>query len=204
MPKLQRLPIKVIATLSKVCDEKGLNFEDPYNDYYKNEKIVHEASRLVGLTNLDNLEIEFICKFIKNNLEYLKPWFENKTKFADISNSLKLPEEKNFKIYYEVWGGATLTEKYYDTITCYDSNWVKDSVQESRNNDSWNYWDGTYEGYETDNFDADNFDVTDVQELSKGSMNESVSWKKTKSSLDRLDRKTLIELRNLINRKLSS
>ena len=120
--------------------------------------------------------------------------------------ALSIPKKKKYVAYYELWGPATLTEKYKTTWESYNKNWVKDSLRHSYNEGDFNFYDGDYQEHESDNFEADNFDITYINDLreNKEPILDKLVVENTQDLLDNLDRDTLLKLRNLINQKLSS
>ena len=201
---LEKLPLKAIVEISKLCWENQLDINSPYGDFSSNEEIVTDASAWTG-QDVEALDVEFICLFMNQNSALLLSYFDGKSTFQDISSKLKIPKSKKFKVTYEVWGSATLTETYNTGWTSYNEDWIKDSMEEHRSNGSWNYYDGEYESNESDNFDPDDFDILDITEKGRTFKENTFSklvLENTNDILDNVDRDTLIKLRNLSNKSL--
>ena len=69
----------------------------------------------------------------------------------------------------------------------------------------WSYYDGDYIGSDVDEFDEDDLDIDDI-EVVRESRNKSILNKlvveNTSEIIESLNRKTLLELRQLIDSKL--
>jgi hypothetical protein len=164
-----------------------------------------EKSSWTGV-NSEIEDMEFMAALININEPIFQQLKEGSISIKEAIANLTLPELQKYKIYYEIWGPATLTEKYSTTWQSYDRKWVSANIRHSYNEGTFDYYDGNYEEYETDNFEPDNFDITDVRTLSesKKPILSKLVVENTKEILNNLDKETLIELRNLINQKLSS
>lgn len=207
MSVLRNLPLKIIASISKMCLTKKLNFQNPYDNYEDNLEKITNVCAYFGVSVDSEIDVEFICEFIRENINPLTSWSEGDVSFQEISSDLTVPKLEKFKVYYQVWGPATLTEKYSTTWESYNPDWVGESVKYSWNDGSLDYWAGDYVEYETDNFEADNFEVDYVRPLNENKNSNVMSklvLENTEMMLDSLDRETLLKLRNLINQKLSS
>lgn len=203
---LRRLPPNVLVQISiSLLDEESFDYEDPFDDYNDNVELVVNASKWASST-VEREDIEFISKFISDNLPLLESVKNGEVSVKSIIPELVIPTSKSYRVYYEIWGNATLTERYKTTWESFDEDWVKSSIRQSWYDGDFDYYQGDYIEHETDNFDSDNFEITDVDLIkeSKKSLLSRVVVENTTDVLDSLDRDTLINLRNLINQKLSS
>jgi hypothetical protein len=198
-------PFKVLLTIAESLYETDFNYDDPWDEADENYNLFKDASRWVGM-NVEYEDMEFMASLMNINEPLLKQLSEKQISKQQALSQITPPELKKFKIYYEIWGPATLTERYSTTWESYDKSWVRDSLRYSYNEGDFSAYDGNYEDYETDNFEADNFEITDTREMreSKKPILSKLVMENTKDVLDNLDKETLIELRNLINQKLSS
>lgn len=202
---LSNLPLKIIANISKLCIEEGLEYYDPYDDFENNMEILQRSSSWASQNPDNNLDLEFICKFLIENEPLLEKWIDEELKFNEISQDLIIPEPSKFKIFYEQWGPATYTEKYKSSWFSYDKEWVEPSFNESTNQGTWSYYDGDYLEHETDNWEPSDERITSIilDTTIKESVNPKVLVENTKELIKKVDRKSLIQLRDLINQHLS-
>lgn len=205
MSDLSKQPPKILLTLSKLLVEDEFYYRNPWDEVDDNMVKLKSSSSWIG-ESYDENDMEFIAAFILENLKTILSSIHNEITNSEAVERLYIPEKKKFDAYYEVWGSATLTEKYKTRWECYYEQWVKDSLRYSYNDGSWDYYNGDYQEHETDNFDADNFDITYVTNLreNKKPILDRLVVENTEDLLDNLDRETLVKLRNLINEKLSS
>ena len=184
---------------------KDFNFEYSYDYYDNNLVLLRESSRWASI-DLISSDVEFVCAFISENLDLLQEVLSNKKTVNQTITEFEIPKKNDYKVYYEVWGRATLTEKYYTEWGSYSKEWVKGSLRHSYLEGYFDYYDGKFLEYETDNFDADNFEVNSVENLSeqRKSLLSKLVVENTNDVLNDLDKETLIQLRNIINQKLSS
>ena len=204
--QLRRLPHKLLVQVSTILlEEKNYDFNNPWSDMDTTSDYVEQASKWTS-ADVDNEDVEFISKFISENESLLQQYIKGEVLLSEILNSLTIPQPKEYKLWYEVWGNAVVTEEYSTVWTSYDEKWVKESLMWSYIEGRFDYYEGKYEGMETDNFETDNFEITQVSNLneSKKSLLSKLVLENTTDVLDNLDRDTLIDLRNLINQKLSS
>lgn len=203
---LRRLPPNVLVLISiSLLDEESFDYEDPFNDYDDNVELVTDASKWASST-VEIEDVEFIAKFISENLPLLESVKNDGVSVKSIIPKLIIPTSKSYRVYYQIWGNALLTEKYKTTWKSFDEDWVKSSLRQSYYDGNFDYYEGHYVEHETDNFEPDNFEITDVDLISesKKSLLSRVVVENTTEVLDNLDKDTLINLRNLINQKLSS
>lgn len=183
----------------------NFNFKNPWNNTEDNLQKVKDAAVWLGL-NLSLNDMEFMAAFISLNETLIESKMKGEISNKEIISNLEIPEKKEYRTYYEVWGPATATEKYRTKWESYDEDWVKDSLLYHWREGLWDYYEGSYDGYDLDNFDADNFEVVDVHSIneSKKSVLSKLVVENTEDLIETLDKDTLIELKNLINQKLSS
>lgn len=198
-------PLKVLFSIGETLYETDFDFEHPWDEANDNFDLFQESSNWVGM-NVDYEDMEFMAALIKLNEPLLKQLSEKQITKQQALSEITLPELKKFKVYYEIWGPATLTEKYSIKWDSYDEKWVNDNLRHYYNEGDFNFYDGNYEEYESDNFEPDNFDITHTVKIreSKIPILSKLVLENTKDVLNNLDKETLIELRNLINQKLSS
>lgn len=205
MSVMKRQPIRLLLKFSQVLKGIGFNYNDPFDDEYESiNKISNITSWIGEKMNMD--DAEFMAAFMKENEELIEQLENKEISIQEASEIATVPELKKFKMFYEIWGPATLTEKYSTTWESYFESWAKKSLRYSYNEGEFDYFQGDYDSHETDNYEPDNFDITYVQSLdeTKKPILDKLVVENTKELIDNLDRDTLIQLRNLIIQKLSS
>ena len=205
MSNFKNQPLKVILAVAESLLDTDFIYDNPWDEIDENYVLFEEKTAWLGV-KVEFEDMEFIAAFMNINEPILESMKEGKMSKQEAITQVTIPKIKSFKLHYEIWGNATLTEQYSINWPSYDKNWVKDSLRAYYSDGTWSYYDGDYQGYETDNFEADNFDITDVDEIreSKKTILSKLVVENTKDLLENLDKETLIELRNLINQKLSS
>lgn len=205
MSVLSNQPLKVLLVLSKQLIEDEFEYRNPWDYEHDNMKKLKTSGGWIG-EKLDQVDMEFIAAFILENLKIILSSIHNELTNSEAIEAISIPKKKKYVAYYEIWGPATLTEKYKTTWESYNKNWVKDSLRHSYNEGEFDYWEGDYQEHESDNFEPDNFDITYVNDLreNKEPILDKLVVENTQDLLDNLDRDTLLKLRNLINQKLSS
>ena len=172
-------------------------FDDSYLYDYGYEKKHDIVSSIGGFFNMKVVheDVEFFAKFIDINDKILSRIFETKDK--SLYKYLVIPVAKKYKVEYNEWGSCSYTTWYETTWTSYDKNWVEDSMKELRDSGNWDLNEGTVIDTEYENFDNSDYNFGDVDEIRD--IQESFNRNKI---IESLDKKTLLELRGLIDNKL--
>lgn len=204
--QLYKLPNKVLCEIVKICLENDYDFEDPYiMGYSESCEIVEDASRWVGVGTIESVDIEFVAKFISLNENLLRSWIEGEKKFDEISSELVKPRPKKYMVYYSSKGRGYVIQKYSTDWTSYDKDWIDESMRELSSMGDWSYYEGDYLGTDVDDFDEDSLDIEEIEVLNEG-QNKSILNKlvveNTSEVINSLDKKTLLELKKLIDFKL--
>lgn len=184
--QLEDIPLKHLIFICKRLLKSDFNYEEPYEDY---EGSKYELERVMALFSLkpQQIDVEFISMFIKLNIEVLS---SSDLDQGDVLGSIVYPQGNEYEIYYEMWGGATYTEKYKQEVFSYNRGWIKDATNWANEEGVFNYWEGDYLGHETDGWEPDNFKFGRIEKLNE-------------EKIDSLEKTTLLEIRNLIDKKLS-
>ena len=128
-------------------------------------------------------------------------------KNRELIEQLIIPVAKSYKLDYSAWGTCSYTNYMSQEFDSYDKDWVKDSATQQNNDGAWNMWEGE-ERAPTDyeNFEESDYDFEDVYEVKDEPVQESLLKKlvmeNTKDVVKSLDKKTLLELRRIIDSKL--
>lgn len=200
------LPLNVLIVVAKMCYDDGFDYSDPYGDMDKSFDILKNSSAWVFNDTFNSLDVEFIAKVINNNLDIFQNTPLKNFKSQEMVSMITIPISKTYKVYYERWGNAIVTEKYNEIWRSFDENWVRESMQYEEREGTWNFYDGNYEGNEIEEFEVQGESIVKV--VDDGPKLESLLSRlvleNTSEVIDKVDRQTLIKIRNLINQRLSS
>lgn len=198
---------KLLYRISSVLLERDSDWANG-NPYYGNNfdlkyQELREIGKYVGFPYISQEDVEFFSKFIEINEDNLEAINDGDKSLIE---SLEIPMAEAFRLDYRVYGTCTFTETKYDTFSSYDKSWVEDSVDQLRQDGSWDF----YEGHELEEISYDNFEVIDYSlddiSLATESQKESILSKlvieNTENVIDSLDKKTLIKLKSIIESRL--
>ena len=198
---------EMLLFIIKQLTEKSFDFENPYNEFDKNYLILEKICKLVGIDSLLYRDVEFISKFMTNNSELIQTIFETKDK--SLLSQLEYPKNKMFKVQYEIYSNQSIVEIYTIDWDSYDKNFVRSSLIETRNDGNFDEWTGDL--LRTDVLDSEvsewvinDDEITEINTEKTESILDRLVIENTSSVVNSLDRNTLINLRNIINSRLSS
>jgi hypothetical protein len=126
----------------------------------------------------------------------------------ELIEQLVIPVAKSYNLNYSSWGSCSFTNYMVQEFDSYDEEWVKDSAHQQNNDGNWNMWEGSERrDTEYENFEESDYSFDDVYEVNENKpQNESVLGRlvieNTSEVVNSLDRKTLLELRRIIDSKL--
>jgi hypothetical protein len=193
--KFSRLSKKQLVVICESLIDK--NFPtNPYSsyDYGTHMDTLVDIAKYFGMEVTDE-DVQFFSKFIDINSHTLSRIIKTKDKSS--YDNLVIPTSKRYKVEYQQYGSCTYTEYLETTWDSYDSDWVTDSLKMAREDGNWDLYDGKTIELEYDNYDMNDFQFDDVTEIS----DVKESTKKNKI-IESLDKKTLLELRGLIDSRL--
>ena len=210
---LSNLQKPLLAKLSKACLDSyflgGLpinDYDSPYDNYDENFNILSSKARYFGENEIMNVDLEFMTKFLFNNQELLTQLFETKDK--SLIDKLQIPVAKDYNLDYSVNGSCTFTEYYTTTVSCYEKDWVKESIERQEINGWWGYYDGKSENIDYDNWEVSDVDYDDVSEINyqpiKESLLDRLVVENTSGVVSSLDKQTLLKLKQIIESRLRS
>jgi hypothetical protein len=210
---LSNLQKPLLAKLSKVCLDAdflgGLpinDYDSPYDNYDENFEILSSKARHFGENEIMDVDLEFMTKFLFNNQELLTQLFETKDK--SLIDKLQIPVTKDYILDYRVHGSCTFVEYYATTVSCYDKDWVKESIERQEINGSWSYYDGRSQDIDYDNWEVSDVDYDDVSEINyqpiKESLLDRLVLENTSGVVSSLDKQTLLKLKQIIESRLRS
>jgi hypothetical protein len=192
------LPKKQLVLIcEKLIDEDFPT--NPYGtyDYTTHYDTLDDVAAYFGM-EVSDYDVQFFSKFIDINNDTLSKIFETKDK--SLYEKLVIPVSKRYSVEYQQYGSCTYTEYLETTWDSYDKDWVSDSLNQAREEGIWDIYDGKsinteYENYEMNDYQID--DIEEVRSLKKESFNKN-------KIIESLDKKTLLELRGLIDNRLKT
>jgi hypothetical protein len=202
---------KQLVFISEKLVDEDFPIGNPYiSDFDSAYNTLQEVSRYFSIESTHE-DVEFFAKFLQINDEIIADLFANnkeQMKNKELIEQLIIPVAKSYNLDYSVWGSCSYTDYKVQEFDSYDEEWVKDSAQQQRNDGNWNMWDGRdRRDTEYDNFEESDYDFGDVHEIDETKIKtESILGKlvleNTKDVVKSLDKKTLLELRRIIDSKL--
>jgi len=201
---------QLVFICEKLVDE-DFPIGNPYTDDFDNAyEILQSVSKYFGISATQE-DVEFFSKLLEINDDLIADLFANnkeQMKNRELFEQLVIPVAKSYNLDYDVDGSCTYTEYYFQEFDSYDEDWVRDSAEQQRSDGSWDIYDGRERSStDYDNFDVNDHSYGDVYEVDEpDTRNESVLNRlvieNTSEVVNSLDRKTLLELRRIIDSKL--
>ena len=184
---------------------------NPYNDYEESYSSLENIAKYFNMVVSDE-DVQFFVKFIDINDDILSYLIDNPND-KSLIEKLKIPVAKTYDLHYTVWGSCTYAEYLAQKFDSYDKNWVKDSADQQREDGNWDYYNGrNLRNPEYDNFEYSDssydevYEVNDNDTINTNFVSDSILDKliieNNKDVVNSLDKKTLIELRRIIDSKL--
>ena len=211
--QFSRLPKKQLVFISEKLIDEDFPMENPYEtDFDSAYNTLSQIGKYFGF-EVVNEDVEFFSKFLRVNDDLIAELFANNGELKgnkDLVEQLQIPVSHTYDLHYTVYGSCRYTDYLAQYFDCYDKDWVEDSATQQRNDGSWYTYDGrNIRETEYDDFQENDYDFDKVYYAKdKNQVQESILSKlvleNTSEVIDKIDRNTLIKLRNLINQKLSS
>jgi hypothetical protein len=212
--QFSKLPKKQLVFISEKLVDEDFPIGNPYGDFEDAYKTLKSVSKYFNIEPSQE-DVEFFSKFLEINGEIIADLFANnreQMRNKELIEKLEIPLAKTFDMEYEVDGSCTYTEYLSQEFDCYDKFWVRDSADQQRNDGNWDTYDGRersptdYENYEVNDFTYGDvyevYDDGDGFKLRRESILGKLIVENTKDVVDSLDKKTLLELRRVIDSKL--
>ena len=201
---------QLVFICEKLVDE-DFPIGNPYDsDFDSAFNILQEVSKYFSLTSTHD-DVEFFSKFLQINDDLIADLFANnkeEMKNRELFEQLVIPVAKSYNLNYSSWGSCSYTNYMVQEFDSYDEEWVKDSAQQQQTDGNWSMWEGRErEDTEYDNFEESDYSFDGVYEVNENKpQNESLLGKlvveNTRDVVKSLDKKTLLELRRIIDSKL--
>ena len=201
---------QLVFICEKLVDE-DFPIGNPYDsDFDSAFNILQEVSKYFGISATHE-DVEFFAKLLQINDDLIADLFANnkeEMKNRELFEQLVIPVAKSYNLNYSSWGSCSFTNYMVQEFDSYDEEWVKDSAHQQNNDGNWNMWEGSERrDTEYENFEESDYSFGDVYEVNESdTKNESVLNRlvieNTSEVVNSLDRKTLLELRRIIDSKL--
>jgi hypothetical protein len=207
--QFSKLPKKQLVFICEKLVDEDFPIGNPYESDFDNAfNILQEVSKYFSLTATHE-DVEFFAKLLQINDDLIADLFANnkeEIKNRELFEQLVIPVAKSYNLNYSSWGSCSFTNYMVQEFDSYDEEWVKDSAQQQNNDGNWNMWEGSERrDTEYENFEESDYSFGDVYEIDD-TKNESVLDRlvieNTSEVVNSLDRKTLLELRRIIDSKL--
>jgi len=209
--QFSRLPKKQLVFICEKLVDEDFPIGNPYeSDFDDAFNILEEVSKYFGISATHE-DVEFFAKLLQINDDLIADLFANnkeEMKNRELFEQLVIPVAKSYNLNYSSWGSCSFTNYMVQEFDSYDEEWVKDSAHQQNNDGNWNMWEGSERrDTEYENFEESDYSFGDVYEVNESNTeNESVLNRlvieNTSEVVNSLDRKTLLELRRIIDSKL--
>ena len=146
MSQLRNSPPRILIEIFSLLLSTDFDYGDPYDDYEKNKELLENSSRWASV-DVDSLDVEFMAAFISKNEDLIESFNSDGVNSNEIISRLVIPEMKEYRISYEIWGSAVLTEKYSTTRESYSESLAKNSLKHQYYEGEFDYYQGNYEEY---------------------------------------------------------
>ena len=209
--QFSRLPKKQLVFITEKLVDEDFPIGNPYTDDFESAyATLQEVSKYFSVEPTHE-DVEFFAKLLEINDEIIADLFANnkeQMKNRELIEQLVIPVAKSYNMDYSSWGTCSFTNYMVQEFDSYDEDWVTDSATQQNNDGNWNMWEGQETNpTEYENFEESDYGFGDVYEVNESNTrNESVLNRlvieNTSEVVNSLDRKTLLELRRIIDSKL--
>jgi hypothetical protein len=208
--QFSKIPKKHLVFIAEKLIDEEFAVGNPYD--YNFDSLYDTLKQISKYFNItaSHEDVEFFAKFLQINDDLIADLFANngeQMKNKELIEQLEIPVAKSYDLNYTVWGSCTYTDYKVHDFDSYDKDWVIDSAHQQRNDGNWDMWDGRDRGQtEYDNYEESDYSFDDVSDVNENPVQESLLSKlvieNTSEVVGSLDKKTLLELRRIIDSKL--
>jgi hypothetical protein len=200
-----RFPKKQLVFIANKLIEDGFEWDDITNNYQDiyddNEDILKQVSSYFNESVVEE-DVQFFIKFLSINSGLL-----SRISNGDMSmmEHLIIPKSKDYLVEYTTQGNCSFTEFYETRFSCYDKDWVMDSIYMQRETGDWDVWSGKLKNTEYDNWETNDWEVNNVKDILNNvqeSHNPRKLLENTEKLIPKLDKDTLVSLKFLIDKQL--
>jgi len=209
--QFSRLPKKQLVFITEKLVDEDFPIGNPYTDDFESAyATLQEVSKYFSVESTHD-DVEFFSKFLEINEDIIADLFANNKEQMnnrELIEQLEIPVAKSYNMDYSSWGTCSYTNYMVQEFDSYDKDWVTDSATQQNNDGNWNMWEGQETNpTEYENFEESDYSFGDVYEVyESNTRNESILNRlvieNTSEVVNSLDRKTLLELRRIIDSKL--
>jgi len=195
-----KYPKKHLAFIISELIKKDFDFENPYSDD-NNIDILDEAVEPFG-ESISDIDMEFFAKIIRDDKE-LAIEIANSKSSKSLYERLEIPKVDKYNVNWKETGSCTYVRYFRDTWASYDENWVELAIDSANNEGTYYKWDAEYDA-DYENFDMYDDTYTSIEKITetKQSGIDKLVIENTSYAIDSLDRKSLIILKSIIDKKL--
>jgi hypothetical protein len=200
-----RFPKKQLVFIAnKLIEDEFVwdDITDTYRDTYEdNEEILKSIVTYFNESVVEE-DVQFFIKFLEINSGLL-----SKISNGDKSmiEHLIIPQPKDYLVEYTTQGNCSFTEFYETRFSCYDKDWVIDSLYLQHNNGDWDVYSGVLKNTEYDNWEMNDWEIDEVKDVpnnTQESRNPRKLLENTEKLIPKLDKDTLVSLKFLIDKQL--
>jgi len=208
--QFSKLPKKQLIFIAEKLVDEDFPIGNPYTDDFESAyATLQEVSKYFSVESTQE-DVEFFAKLLEINDEIIADLFANNKEQMnnrELIEQLVIPVAKSYNLDYSSWGSCTYTNYMVQEFDSYDKDWVTESASQQSNDGSWSMWEGQETNpTEYDNFEESDYEFGRVYEVNDEPVQESILNKlvleNTSEVVNSLDRKTLLELRRIIDSKL--
>jgi hypothetical protein len=200
-----RFPKKQLVFIANKLIEDGFEWDDITHNYdavyYDNENILSKISKYFDESVVED-DVQFFMKFLEINSGLLSQ-ISNGDK--SMIEQLIIPQSKDYLVEYTTNGTCTFTEYYETRFSCYDKDWVTDSLYSQRNDGNWDVYSGNLKSTDYDNWEMNDWEIDRVKDAPNNvqeSRNPRKLLENTEKLIPKLDKDTLVSLKFLIDKQL--
>lgn len=201
---LSRYTKKQLLYFAEKLIDDNFDFQNLYNYYEENYSIASSLGKYFSVDITDE-DVQFLAKFLEINDDILSQIFGGDRSLIE---NLEIPIAKDYEIEYTTDGTCVYTEYYTHKISCYDRDWVDDTIQRGYGEGYFDVYDGNLKNTVYDNYEMSDWEIQKVNLLESKNAKTSLLGKlvleNTQDALNSLDKDTLLKLRSLINSRLSN
>jgi hypothetical protein len=192
-------PKKILYLISQKLISDDFDEDYSTDTYDSNHTILSDISRMFSIDVVDDEDVQFFTKFIEINKQLISEISE--TKDRSLIDKLVIPIAKTYEMLYSTRGSCLYEEFLKQDIDSYDEEWVRISILIQQDNGYWDTYEGSeYSETQYDNYEESDWSINSVRE-SKGNIQEN-NFKKTTKVISSMDKKSLLELKNIIDSRL--
>jgi hypothetical protein len=180
--------------------KNDFDFENPYSDD-DNITILEDAAEPFG-ESISDIDMEFFAKLIKNNRE-LAVQIANSKPSKSLYERLEIPKIDKYNVNWKETGSCSYTRFFRDTWSSYDENWVEYAMDKANSDGNYSKWESKYD-VDYDYFEPYDETYTNIEKINEENQSgiDKLVIENTSYAIDSLDRKSLIILKSIIDKKL--